>query len=88
MEKSNLPTRPQVVEAEILDENGQPIHDEKKRPEQARPQGDLSGVLGGILVLAFGFIMTLLVAAFSILVVLPLMLLGRLFGLQIKTFRR
>lgn len=88
MEKSNLPTRPQVVEAEILDENGQPINGEKKRPEQARPQGDLSGVLGGILVLAFGFIMTLLVAAFSILVVLPLMLLGRIFGLQIKTFRR
>lgn len=88
MEKSNLPIRPQVVEAEILDENGQPINDEKKRSEQARPQGDLSGVLGGILVLAFGFIMTLLVAAFSILVVLPLMLLGRLFGLHIKTFRR
>ena len=88
MEKSNLPTRPQVVEAEILDENGQPINDEKKRPEQARPQGDLSGVLGGILVLAFGFIMTLFVAAFSIFILLPLMLIGRVLGMEIKRFNR
>ena len=77
----------EVIEPEILDENGKPIHAEPAR-DSARPQGDTGGIIGGVLVLAFGFIMTLLVAVFSICVVLPLMLLGRLLGMQIKTFRR
>ena len=78
----------EIIEPEILDENGNPIGGEHTPKASARQKGDNGGIFGGILVLAFGFIMTLLVAAFSILVVLPLMLLGRLFGLQIKTFRR
>lgn len=75
----------QVIEPEIIDENGIPVTAE---PDRARPQGDTSGVLGGMAVLAVGFVMTVLVAAFTIFVLCPLMLLGRLFGWEIKRFRR
>jgi len=73
-----------VIEPEIIDENGVVI---PPQPDHARPQGDTSGVLGGMLVLAVGFVMTVLVAAFTLLVLCPLMLLGRLFGWEIKRFK-
>lgn len=79
-----------IIEAEIIDENGLPVPAQKTespRPH-ARPKGDTGGVIGGILVLSFGFIMTLFVAAFSIFILLPLMLIGRLLGMKIKRFTR
>ncbi|MBR2392130.1 MAG: hypothetical protein IKA93_00955 [Elusimicrobiaceae bacterium] len=77
-----------VIEPEILDENSRPIEMSDCVKDSARPKGDTGGLIGGFFVLAFGFIMTLLVAVFSILVVLPLMLIGRLLGIQVRTFRR
>ncbi len=77
-------TEQAVIEPEIIDESGVVITPE---PDHARPQGDTSGVLGGMAVLAVGFVMTILVALFTLLVVCPLMLLGRLFGWEIKHFR-
>jgi predicted lipid-binding transport protein (Tim44 family) len=80
--------RKDVIEPEIIDETGQNISPVQPAKDHARPKGDTGGLIGGFFVLAFGFIMTLLVAVFSILVVLPLMLIGRLLGIQVRTFRR
>ena len=78
----------EIIEPEILDENGHPIETDDRVKDSARPKGDTGGLIGGFFVLAFGFIITMLVAVFSILVVLPLMLIGRLLGMQVRTFRR
>ena len=91
MEEKDIVRAEVVIEPEILDENGNPIRDESRadsaRPH-ARPKSDMGGLVGGFFVLAFGFIMTLLVAVFTICVVLPLMLLGKLLGFQVRTFKR
>ena len=79
---------PEVIEPEIIDESGQVIPSAGSSREHARPQGDTSGVLGGLLVLAVGFLTTVAVLLFSVLVLVPLMLLGRLFGWQIRTWKR
>lgn len=81
-------TAQEVVEAEVLDENGRPVFEADKPKDSARPKGDTGGIFGGILVLSFGFIMTLFVAAFSIFIVLPLMLIARLLGMELKRFSR
>ena len=73
-----------VIEPEVIDENGVVVTPQR---DHARPQGDTSGVLGGMAVLAVGFVMTVLVTAFTILVLCPLMLLGRLFGWEIKRLK-
>ena len=77
----------EVVEAEVLDEHGRPIAEigvpsgyDKSSRDHARPKGDTSGVLGGFLVLAVGFLATLGVILFTLFVAVPLALLGRLFG--------
>ena len=75
----------QVIEPEIIDENGVPVTSE---PDHARPEGDTSGILGGFAVLAMGIVMTVLVAAFSLLVLCPLMLLGRFFGWEMRRFKK
>lgn len=80
-----------VIEPEVLDENGHVIsrpHEEPRARDHARPKGDSGGFFGGLLVLAFGFFMTLLVAVFTVCVLLPLMLVGRLFGFQVRAFKR
>lgn len=82
--KESIKTDNSVIEPEIIDENGVVV---TPQADHARPQGDTSGVLGGMAVLAVGFVMTVLVAAFTILVICPLMLLGRLLGWEIKRFR-
>ena len=87
MKEKDIVQTEEVIEPEILDEHGRPIHPEPFR-DSARPKGDTGGLLGGVFVLAFGFIVTLFVAVFSICILLPLMLLGRLLGMQVKTFRR
>ncbi len=88
MKKQELAPAEEIVEAEVLDENGRPVFEPNAPRDRARPKGDTGGVLGGILVLSFGFIMTLFVAAFSIFILLPLMLIGRVLGMEIKRFRR
>ena len=88
MENKNLVRTEEIIEPEILDENGNPIGGEHMPKDSARQKGDSGGIFGGILVLAFGFIMTLLVAAFSIFVLVPLMLIGRVLGFQVRTFKR
>lgn len=88
MENKNLVRTEEIIEPEILDENGNPIGGEHTPKDSARPKGDNGGIFGGILVLAFGFIMTLLVVAFSIFILVPLMLIGRVLGFQVRTFKR
>ncbi len=88
MEEKEIVRAEEIIEPEILDENGNSVEDESRPKDSARPQGDTGGIIGGVFVLAFGFIVTLLVAAFSIFIILPLMLLGRILGLQVRTFRR
>ena len=56
--------------------------------DHARPQGDTGGVWGGFFTLAAGMFVTVCVLIFSIVVLLPLALIGRLFGLHIRTFKR
>ncbi len=50
--------------------------------DHARPQGDRSGLLGGFLVLALGFIVTALVLLISVCIIIPFTLLTRLLGLH------
>lgn len=88
MNKQDIVTTEEIVEAEVLDENGRPVFEAQAPKDSARPKGDTGGVFGGILVLSFGFIMTLFVAAFSIFILLPLMLIGRVLGMEIKRFNR
>ena len=88
MENKDLVRTEEIIEPEILDENGNPIGGEHPPKDSARRKGDNGGIFGGVLVLALGFIMTLLVAVFSLLVVVPLMLIGRVLGVQVRTFKR
>lgn len=73
-----------AVEAEIIDENGVLLTGQKEPPRlQAK-----AGFLTGFVALAFSFIMMLLMAVFMVFIIFPLMLLGRILGLQIKTLRK
>lgn len=69
-----------VIEPEIIDETGQVISSVPPK-DHARPQGDNGGLLGGLLVLSVGFLATVAVILFSVFILCPLMLLGRLLGL-------
>lgn len=77
-----------IIEPEVLDEHGNVIQEEVPPRDHARPKGDNGGIIGGFFVLAFGFLMTLLVMVFSVLVLLPLALIGKLLGFQVRTFKR
>ena len=79
-----LEKEPHVIEPEIIDETGQIISPAAPK-DHARPQGDNGGLLGGLLVLAVGFLATVAVILFSIFILCPLMLLGRLLGLTFQT---
>ena len=79
--------KPTVIEAEIIDETGQVISPIPSPKDQARPYGDTGGLLSGMLVLTVGFLATLAVILFSVLFVVPVMLLGRLFGFHVRTRR-
>ena len=50
--------------------------------DHARPQGDRGGMLGGFLVLAVGFVVTVLVLLFSVCIVIPFSILMRLLGVH------
>ena len=73
-----------VIEPEIIDKNGLPVSPR----DHARPQGDNGGLLGGMLVLAVGFLATVAVILFSVFIVCPIMLLGRLLHFEVRSFRR
>ena len=87
MQEKEIIQTEEIIEPEVLDEHGNPIYSQSPK-DSARPKGDTGGLLSGFFVLAFGFIVTLFVAIFSICILLPLMLLGRLLGMQVRTFRR
>ena len=76
-----------VIEPEIIDENGLPVTPDAAR-DHARPQGDTGGLLGGMLVLVVGFITTIAVILFSIFILCPLALLGRLFHFEVRSLHR
>ena len=50
--------------------------------DHARLRGDNGGLLGGLLVLAVGFIVTAVVLVFSVCILIPFTLLMRLFGVH------
>ncbi len=88
MRKETQPQK-EVIEAEILDEKGMPlITPENQEKEQRVYTQAHAGFLTGFVALAFSFIMMLLMAVVTVFVIFPLMLLGRLLGMQVKTFRR
>ena len=53
--------------------------------DHARPQGDRGGLFGGFLVLAVGFLVTVLVLAISVCIILPFTLLMRALGVKRST---
>lgn len=79
--------KPKIIEPEIIDETGQVISPASPK-DHARPQGDNGGLLGGLLVLTVGFLATAVVLLFSVCILVPLMLLGRLFGFLFGSSRR
>ncbi len=80
--------QPEVIEPEILDEQGLPVS--VKETAQTSQQNVYRGVgvLTGFFALAFSFIMILLGALVTVFIIAPLLLLGRVLGLQIKNIRR
>ncbi len=85
MKNTNLARREEIVEAEVLDEYGRPI-----APEHAPPRRDRAhtyegaGFFAGFAALAFSFVMILAMAAVTVFIVFPLLLLGRLLGMQMQ----
>ena len=81
-----------VIEPEVLDESGN-IIGANKPPEwndphdHARPQGDTSGVLSGFVTFFFGFVVAIAVILFTVCILVPLALIGRIVGKQICPFR-
>ncbi len=82
-----------VIEPEVLDESGTviqantpPAWNDPK--DHARPQGDPHGLLSGFFVFLFGFAVTVAVLIFSICILLPLSLIGRLLGHPISLRKR
>ena len=69
-----------------------PVHTEQVRANEpppwytpgdhARPYGDRGGMLGGFLVLALGFIVTVFVLLISVCIIIPFTLLMRLLGVH------
>ena len=81
-----------VIEPEVLDENGNVL--QANRPpewndsqDHARPQGDTTGVLSGFITFFFGFVVTIAVILFTVCILVPLALIGRMMGKQIRPFR-
>ena len=76
----------EIIEPEILDESGQPITTAKPSAH-----GNVYGHVGfltGFFAIAFSVIMMLLGALVTIFIIVPLLLIGRLLGLQIKQLHR
>ncbi|MBP5404062.1 MAG: hypothetical protein J6Y17_03115 [Elusimicrobiaceae bacterium] len=86
---------PEIIEAEIVENSrqeslpqGEVTWRANERPkwhtpgDHARPQGDRGGMLGGFLVLALGFIVTVIVLLVSVCIIIPFTLLMRLLGMH------
>lgn len=87
--KKQTTDKKEVIEAEVLDERGVPVVlGEEDPPKREEFVGAHAGFLTGFVALAFSFVMMLLMAIVTVFIIFPLMLLGRLLGMQIKTFRR
>lgn len=94
----SLHDKPQIIEAEILDEQGRPLEQEKALSSGIGPQPHVryttqqtttrAGYLTGFVALAFSVVFILLMAVLSVCIILPLSLLARILGLQIRAFRR
>ena len=85
----NKTTATDVIEPEILDECGNAIS--AREPAAHQEQIHVyhrAGFLTGFVALAFSCVMLLLGALVTIFIVAPLLLLGRLIGLQVKSLRR
>ena len=81
-----------VIEPEVLDENGHIL--QANRPpawnnpyDHARPLGDTSGIFSGFITFFFGFVVTIAVILFTVCILVPLALIGRIVGKQIRPFR-
>lgn len=87
-EKKDITPQNEVIEAEVLDENGRPVNEKPQERVRVKTYQARAGFFAGFVALAFSFIMILVMAVVTVFIVLPLMLLGRLLGMQVKTFRR
>lgn len=88
MNMSSMRTNSTVIEPEILDENGRPLA--SAEPERQEPIHiyHRAGFFAGFVALMFSVVMMLVMALVTVFIVAPILLLGRLSGMQIKTFRR
>ena len=85
--EENVHVQSEIIEPEILDESGQPI----AAPATPKIHGDVYGKVGfltGFFALAFSVILMILGALVTIFIIIPLLLIGRLFGLQVRKLRR
>lgn len=81
-----------VVEPEVLDENGRVLQANQPPKwndphDHARPQGDTGGVLSGFVTFFVGFVVTVAVILFTVCILVPLALIGKMVGKQIRPFR-
>lgn len=82
----------EIIVPEVLDEQGNIIQANEPPAwndphDHARPQGDTGGILGGFLTVAAGLIVTACILLFSLFILLPLALIGRIFGFHVRTFK-
>ena len=85
--REKTPIEPEIIEPEILDENGITV----ASSNGPSAHGDVYGKTGfftGLFALAFTFIMLLLGAFLTVFIIAPLLLLGRLLGFQISRFKK
>jgi len=78
----------EVVEAEVLDENGIPV-DGAGRVRTAKPPRAFTAVLGAVAVLVFTFLFSLIMALLAVLVFIPMLVL-KMLGLiksEVKIFK-
>lgn len=97
-------TEPEIIEAEIVEDSFATQNAKKTilgahnppsgRPawstpgDHARPQGDTSGLVGGFVTLLVGLTVTVCVILFTVCILIPVALIGRIVGMPVKTFRR
>ena len=84
--KKNASVSARVIEPEVLDEHGNPIATPTPRYSQSTYRG--AGFLTGFVALAVSVMVGLVGVVLMCLFVVPLLLIGRILGLQIKRFYR
>lgn len=86
-------TKPHLVEAEIIDENGNAIAPTgpAARREQIREKIHIyrqAGTWTGFVALAFSAVMMFVLAVISVCIIIPLLLIGRIIGLSAQKLHR